>query len=101
VLQEGSADTIAAVLVPLNLGDVTVNTTIASQLDERTVPDGIAAEAQTLKVVLAINAFMFVDDWSLLGRLVRTSGRFPGYVRRCHGLWNRVVRRVPLSLDST
>ena len=62
VLHEGSADTIAAVLVPLNLGAVTVNTTIASQLDERTGPGGIAAEAQTLKVVLAINAFMFVGE---------------------------------------
>ena len=38
VLHEGSADTIAAVLVPLNLGTVTVHTTIASQLDERTAP---------------------------------------------------------------
>ena len=62
VLHEGSADTIAAVLVPLNLGAVTVNTTIASQLDERTAPGGIAAEARTLKIVLAINAVMFLGE---------------------------------------
>lgn len=62
VLHEGSADAIAALLLPLNLGAETVDTTIASQVDEHAAPGAIAAEARTLKIVLAINAVMFVAE---------------------------------------
>jgi Co/Zn/Cd efflux system component len=62
VLHEGSADAIAALLLPLNLGAETVYTTIASQVDEHAAPGTTVAEARTLKIVLAINAVMFVAE---------------------------------------
>jgi Co/Zn/Cd efflux system component len=62
VLHEGTADAIAALLIPLNLGAETVDTTIASQVDEHVAPGTVAAEARTVKIVLAINAVMFVGE---------------------------------------
>ena len=61
VVHEGQADDVAAALVPLNLGARVLETTEASELDEIPQPTR-ADEARTLKIVLAINAAMFVGE---------------------------------------
>jgi Co/Zn/Cd efflux system component len=61
VLHDGDADGIAALLASLNLGARPVSTTIAAELDAPARPTP-AAEARTLKIVLAINAGMFVVE---------------------------------------
>ena len=61
VLHEGTADDVAAVLRPLNLGARLVETTAASEADVVAQPTS-ADEARTLKIVLAINAAMFVGE---------------------------------------
>jgi len=66
IVHEGNADEIEAVLQPLNLGARVSDSgpTTESQADE---PNALAnvAEARTLRIVLAINAAMFVAE--LLG----------------------------------
>jgi cation transport ATPase len=59
VFHEGNSEEISALLAPLNLGAQIVETT-TSELDlpERSRKD----EAHTLKIVLAINAGMFVAE---------------------------------------
>lgn len=61
VLHEGAADDLAVLLRPLNLGVEVLDTRAASDLDRigDASPD---EEARTLKIVLAINATMFVAE---------------------------------------
>lgn len=61
VIHEGSADEIAALIRPLNFGGAIVETTEATDADAMHAPSG-ADEARTLKIVLAINAGMFVAE---------------------------------------
>lgn len=61
VVHEGSADPVEAKLTPLGLGASRLETTVAS---EASIPAPLdpAREASTLKVLLAINAAMFVVE---------------------------------------
>lgn len=61
VIHDGEPDRIAALVRPLNLGGEIVETTEASELDELPAVSR-AEEARTLKIVLAINAGMFVGE---------------------------------------
>jgi Co/Zn/Cd efflux system component/copper chaperone CopZ len=61
VVHTGEAGAIASALVPLNLGARTIATNTASELDALQGPTA-AEEARTLKLVLAINAGMFVAE---------------------------------------
>jgi Co/Zn/Cd efflux system component len=63
VIHESDAEAVAALLRPLNLGGEILDTTEASELDEVPVPSG-ADEARTLRMVLAINAAMFVAEFA-------------------------------------
>ena len=63
VIHERTPEEIAALVRPLNLGGDVIDTTEASELDEVPAPSG-AEEARTLKIVLAINAGMFVAEFA-------------------------------------
>ena len=70
VVHEGQPDDVAAALAPLNLGARVLETTEASELEE--VPTSTRAdEARTLKIVLAINATMFVGE--IIGAILADS----------------------------
>ena len=62
VLHDGSADKIASLLSPLNLGVKTVRTTVASEADDHAPTGAIVDQARTLTIVLTINALMFVGE---------------------------------------
>jgi Co/Zn/Cd efflux system component len=70
VVHEGNANDIADLVRPLNLGAEILETTEASELDE-VKPPSSAEEGRTLKLVLAINAAMFVGE--AIGALVADS----------------------------
>ena len=61
VVHEGDSEAVASFVRRLNLGAEIIETTEASQLDEVPRPSG-AGEARALKIVLAINAGMFVAE---------------------------------------
>lgn len=61
VVHEGEPSSVDLILQPLNLGSEQIGTTEASELDEVPAPSS-EDEARTLKIVLAINAFMFVGE---------------------------------------
>ena len=69
VIHDGPADDIAELIRPLNLGGQILETGIASEADEVSVPSG--PESRTLKIVLAINAGMFVAE--VVGAVVADS----------------------------
>lgn len=63
VVHVGDADAVMALLVPLNFGVTRIETTTTvSERDEVPESVGGVGEARTLKVVLAINAGMFVCE---------------------------------------
>ena len=70
VVHEGQPDDVAAALAPLNLGARVLKTTEASELEEVPTPTR-ADEARTLKIVLAINATMFVGE--IIGAILADS----------------------------
>ena len=70
VVHEGQPDDVAAALAPLNLGARVLETTEASELEEVPTPTR-ADEARTLKIVLAINATMFVGE--IIGAILADS----------------------------
>ena len=70
VVHEGHADDVAGALAPLNLGARALETTTASESDEVGTPTQ-ADEARTLKIVLVINAAMFVGE--VVGALLADS----------------------------
>ena len=61
VVHEGDPSTVDVILKPLNLGSEQIGTAEASELDEVPGPSS-EQEARTLKIVLAINASMFVGE---------------------------------------
>jgi Co/Zn/Cd efflux system component len=63
VIHEGDAESVAALVRPLNLGGEIIYSGEASELDEVPRPSG-AEEARTLRIVLAINAGMFVAEFA-------------------------------------
>lgn len=70
VVHEGDADDVAGALSPLNLGARVLETTAASESDEVPTPTR-ADEARTLKIVLVINAAMFLGE--VIGALLADS----------------------------
>lgn len=61
VVHDGESSSVDEILRSLKLGSEQIGTTEASELDEVPTPSS-EDEARTLKIVLAINAFMFVGE---------------------------------------
>lgn len=74
VVHEGEADAVLARLVPLNLGArVLESTESAGAAASSPDPEGDAAEARTLKLLLGINGAMFVIEM-VVGVLAQSTG---------------------------
>ena len=62
ILHDGDPQSIASLLAPLNLGATFISSEDATELDEEMSAPDSSAEARTLKIVLVVNAAMFVGE---------------------------------------